>query len=117
MLRTSVSDDAGVELDFCTMSQKSSVPQAVSFVSQVLKRDTLRGTIGDRDRVNPLLPPPTSKKRPVKSGIFTVLPPQVLLRSARTVPLYRAVAWRRDAAERNFEAHIAVAAAKNFWRH
>ncbi len=42
MLRTSVSDDAGVELDFCraTMSQKSSVPQAISFVSQVLKRDS-----------------------------------------------------------------------------
>ena len=49
MLRTSVSDDAGagVELDFClicrasraTMSQKSSVPQAISFVSHV--RDIL----------------------------------------------------------------------------
>ena len=48
MLRTSVSDDAGGGVGFlshlrslrATMSQKSSVPQAVSFVSQVLKRDT-----------------------------------------------------------------------------
>ena len=46
MLRTSVSDDAWLELDLshlrflrATMSQKSSVPQAASFVSQVLKRD------------------------------------------------------------------------------
>src|SRR5580692_8044119 len=73
MLRTSVSDDAGVELDLrslrATMSQKSPVPQAVSFVSQVLKRDRMRDAAhvpelekdaasGSMDRVG--YPPPAS---------------------------------------------------------
>ena len=32
------------------MSQKSSVPQAISFVSQVLKRDIDRGYLEPKDR-------------------------------------------------------------------
>ena len=49
MSRTTPSDDTGVDLDFvssrslaATMSQKSSLPQAASSVSQVLKRDSVR---------------------------------------------------------------------------
>jgi hypothetical protein len=32
------------------MSQKSSAPQAISFVSQVLKRDSLRANVGVQPR-------------------------------------------------------------------
>ncbi len=54
------------------MSQKSSVPQAVSFVSQVLKRDT-RLVLGDPlPGDNPVLPTPEM----LKAKCCTVAPLQ-----------------------------------------